>query len=342
VAVTYGGQYDEALERFHRTGPEFEGWLSNHGPMAVEAMARRGRAGDIHSWCDRYVARLDDRPRGIETIDEEGWRDPLGDPVRTGNWLNFFDRVVRQRPWQETVATWWPRLLPGIAAGATHGVIRVGHAVSALQNAETSPRVAELGQALAYWAARWQPICVPALSGNLGVRQAWAALPAVSDQRLGIRHRLSQLEETVGWSDAVSALRPPPRDRVPQALSTLVATSLEHYATEAHSDPTMLVHACTAPNAVATVLRSLPRNQWEPSHRAVWAPTAAVVAAYRPPAPIAAVTLPSPDPGDMLDAAMATRSEHAIKLVDTALRAYERRQGPEPLVAGWTAVQKEA
>jgi hypothetical protein len=70
--------------------------------MAVEAMARRGRGGDIQSWCDRYVARLDERPRGIEKIEEEGWRDPLGDPVRTGNWLNLFDRAVRERPWQDT------------------------------------------------------------------------------------------------------------------------------------------------------------------------------------------------------------------------------------------------
>jgi hypothetical protein len=340
--MTYDGHYDEALERFHRTGPEFEGWLSNHGPMAVEAMARRGRAGDIHSWSDHYIARLDERPRGIEKIEAEGWRDPLGDPVRTGDWLNFFERAVKERPWQDTLATWWPRLLPGIAAAATHGLIRVGHAVGALQDAETPLRVAELGQALAYWAARWQRIAFPALQGSLEVEAAWAALPAVSDQAFGIRHRLSQLEATAGWSDAVRALRPPSREEVPRALSLLVATSLEHYATEGHGNPTMLVHASTAPNAVATVLPSLPAEQWEQSYRAVWVATAAVVAGYRPPAPIVPITLPSPETGELLDAAMATRSEHAIKLVDTALRAHERRQGPSPLVAGWTAIHHQA
>lgn len=96
--MTYDGHYDEALERFHRTGPEFEGWLSNHGPMAVEAMARRGRAGDIHSWSDHYIARLDERPRGIEKIEAEGWRDPLGDPVRTGDWLNSSSAPSRSDP----------------------------------------------------------------------------------------------------------------------------------------------------------------------------------------------------------------------------------------------------
>lgn len=340
--MEYGGQYDEALQRFHATGPEFHGWLSNHGPMAVEAMARQGRSGDIHSWCDGYLGRLDDRPRGIEKIDGEEWRDPLGDPIRTGDWLDFFDRDVTERPWQETLAIWWPRLLPGIAAGATHGVIRVGHAVGALRSSENPLRVAELGQALAYWAARWQPIPVPSLHGRLSVREAWAGLPTVGDQRFGIRHRMAQLDETVDWSDAVSALRPPSRDDVPQALATLVATSLGHYAIEGHGQPTMLVHACTAPNAVARVVPSLPHDLWERSYRAVWAATAAVVAAYRPPAPVAPTVLPSPEPGDLLDAAVATRSEHAIKLVDTALRAHEQHPGTEPLAAGWTAIRAGA
>jgi hypothetical protein len=30
------GTLDEAYERLHVTGPEFEGYLSNHGPMVVE------------------------------------------------------------------------------------------------------------------------------------------------------------------------------------------------------------------------------------------------------------------------------------------------------------------
>ena len=46
------GTYDEALERLHRTGPEFDGWLSNHGPMVVESLARRGRSEVVHRWTD--------------------------------------------------------------------------------------------------------------------------------------------------------------------------------------------------------------------------------------------------------------------------------------------------
>ncbi|MFI5842120.1 hypothetical protein ACIA8K_20640 [Catenuloplanes sp. NPDC051500] len=35
---------DEAYRRLIDTGPERNGWLSNHAPMAVEALAARGRA----------------------------------------------------------------------------------------------------------------------------------------------------------------------------------------------------------------------------------------------------------------------------------------------------------
>jgi Questin oxidase-like len=155
------GILDEAFERIQQTGPERDGWLSNHAPMAAEALAHHGQADRVHRWLDDYVDRLEPRPRGVNAIPVDEWRDPLGDPVRTGDWLDYFDRELAGAPWRDVLARWWPRLLPGIAAGATHGVIRVGHAVRALLDTETKPRVAELGHGLAYWAARWQPISPP-------------------------------------------------------------------------------------------------------------------------------------------------------------------------------------
>ncbi|WP_433346058.1 questin oxidase family protein [Micromonospora sp. CA-111912] len=167
------GILDEAYRRLHRTGPEYEGWLSNHGPMAAEALARHGHGDRVHRWLDGYLRRLDELPRGLRPIDD--WRVALGDPKRAGDWLVHFDRELRERPWREVLGTWWPRLLPGIAAGATHGVIRVGHAVRALRADETGPdRLAELGQALGYWAARWQPVpgAVPPTTPSDGPHEA--------------------------------------------------------------------------------------------------------------------------------------------------------------------------
>ena len=54
---------DEGLARLAPTGPEFRGGLSNHGPMAAEALVRLGRADAVEHWLDGYLRKLDDRAR---------------------------------------------------------------------------------------------------------------------------------------------------------------------------------------------------------------------------------------------------------------------------------------
>lgn len=333
--------YDEALERFHRTGPEFEGWLSNHGPMVVEAMSNQGRPEGIHRWVDGYLTRLDERPRGIEPIDAIAWRDCLGDPIRSGDWIDFFIREVAERPWREVLVQWWPRLLPGIAAGATHGVIRVGHAVDALVRVESQPRIDELAHALAYWATRWLPVPIVAPAGHMAPEQAIAALPAVPMQEFGIRSRIAQLDQTPGWGERVSDLHAPETRQIPAAIDALIDAALGFYATNAHGSPTMLVHAATAPNAVRMVLPVLPDDQWRPSLDAVWTATAAVVAAYRPGRAAPAPAAPA-DAADLLERALAHGGEHVIKLADTAIRAHSRSGSGTALVAGVNAILLDA
>ena len=336
------GTYDEALERFHETGPEFGGWLSNHGPMVVEALSRRHRDPVIHRWTDRYLQRLDDLPRGVYPISPEDWREPLGDATRTGDWVVFFEQAVAETPWQTVLAQWWPRLLPGIAAGATHGVIRVGHAVRALQAAETAPRVAELAQALAYWAARWQPVPVVRTEGSLGIAEVLPTIPRIPRQESGIRTRLAQLEQTAGWLDRAGALGgPADSEEVPHHLDAVVDAVVRHYVTRAHGNPTMLVHAATAPNAVSMTLPSLPPALWRDSFDAAWSASAAVLAAYTPADP-----RPRPTTGltasETLDRAVEHGGEHVIKFTDTALRTYERSHEPDALTAAMVAIELEA
>ncbi len=125
------GTLDEAYERLHATGPEFDGFLSNHGPMAAEAMVRHGHDDMVGSWLDGYMRRLEDFPRGLGPIGSD-WQDALGDLRRVADWTAFFRAEIAEQPWREVLNSWWPRLLPGVVAAATHGVIRVGHAVRAL------------------------------------------------------------------------------------------------------------------------------------------------------------------------------------------------------------------
>ena len=178
---------DETLLRLHRYGPEFEGWLSNHGPMAIEAMGRRGHESRITGWTDEYVKRLDAAPgRGRVLADDEVAHPRSAIQRLARDWLATFRAQLAESSWQSVLSQWWPRLLPGIAAGATHGVIRVGHAVLSLRAEETGPRVAELAHALGYWAMRWQPVPVVAPRGTGRPAEILATVPAVADQSGGI------------------------------------------------------------------------------------------------------------------------------------------------------------
>ncbi|SIN28463.1 questin oxidase family protein [Micromonospora cremea] len=339
------GILDEAYERLHRTGPEYQGWLANHGPMAVEALARHGHQQRVHRWLDDYLGRLDELPRGLRPIDD--WRAALGDAKRAGDWLAYFDRELREHPWREVLGTWWPRLLPGIAAGATHGVIRVGHAVRALDPAGANPqRLAELGQALGYWAARWQqvpgadrlldPTRVAGVSGQslaaeagqpdadgVDVATALAGLPRIDDQSGGILARLGRLPGVPRWEPALAMLRPARTpDEAERGLATLVHRAGLDYLRFGHAAPVMLVHAVTAPTAVLRTLPALDKALWAPSFAAAWAATAAVTSVYAPTGGMAPPTVPAATPAEVFARAARHGDEHVVKLADAVLDAH--------------------
>ncbi|MBB5119993.1 hypothetical protein AF335_23155 [Streptomyces eurocidicus] len=351
------GTLDEALERLHTTGPELGGWLSNHGPMAVEALVRHGHAVTVHPWLDAYRTRLDELPAARYPVTGANWREALGDPRRAGDWIAHFTRLLAERPWRDVLAVWWPRLLPGITAAATHPVIRVGHAVRTLLagTSPTGPRVAELGHALGYWAARHQPLPVPlrlgapGTSGTAGPAEALAAVPLVPDQRGGILDRLAQLPSTPGWPAGAATLRPAAGpDEARELLAGLVREATVRYAAYGHGSPVMLVHAATAPSAVLRTLPALPRELWAASLAAAWEASAAVTTAYSPaePAPVTA-------PGTAVTAVTAVTAEevfaraaahgdaHTIKFTDTALDVAAAEPERAPLVWAAAAVSRE-
>ena len=286
---------DEAYVRLHRWGPEWggENGLSNHGPMAVEVLSRRGYDDQVASWLDRYVARLETLPAEGDPITEDNWAEAMGQGRRVGDWIAFFRRAVREAPWPEVLAAWWPRLLPAIASGATHGLIRTGHAVRTVLAGDTSQyAVDEIAHALGYWAAR--AIFVPGLAapaGDLDAAAALAGLPRLPEQSGVIRERFARLGELAAWTPALTTLRPPETaEDAPAALASLVEAGVRQYATHGHGSPVLLVHVATAPNAMRQLLPALPTGLWASSFAATWAACAAITVAYAPaqPRPVAA------------------------------------------------------
>src|ERR1700680_3833312 len=90
------GTLDEAYQRLHAPGPEFDGYLPNHGPMAAEAMVRRGHGDLVGSWLDGYMRRLEEFPGVISPIGAD-WREALGDPRRIAHLAGSFNPEIRGR-----------------------------------------------------------------------------------------------------------------------------------------------------------------------------------------------------------------------------------------------------
>ena len=329
---------DEGLARLAGTGPEFRGGLSNHGPMATEAMVRLGRADAVERWLDRYLRKLDVPPAPSDRITDQTWREALGAINRVADWDRYFRVQLAEEPWNDVLARWWPRLLPGLAAAATHGVIRTSHAARSLAAAEqagadTAERTDELGRGLAYWAARYLELPGrPRTEGRLDLAAAVSGLPvATREPAAGLIFETlkAELADQPGFGAAVSALHEP--TDVPADLAELAREFARVFLVYGRERPIALLHSVTAPVAARSVLPLLPTELARPTYDALWQVGAALYAVYTGPAtpePLPAGPPPSVD--ELTDRAVATGDEHAVKLTEACLRL--DAETPDPLL----------
>jgi Questin oxidase-like len=131
----------------------------NHGPMACEALSTLGFDQVIDGWVKRIEDSLVEAPGPAEPTwhGEFDWSSQLGDSRLLPEWLGYFGRAIAAEGWRSVVATWVPRLMPGLNGALFHGVIRTSHAVRAIDASESSSRRAELTRALANWATWSRP-----------------------------------------------------------------------------------------------------------------------------------------------------------------------------------------
>ena len=332
----------DALDRLRGTGPEFGGFLANHGPMAAEALVRIGAADVVPGWVDGYRTRLDDAPGVVRGIGDD-WRAHLGDVRLFGDWIAHLRREAADTDWRTLLLRWWPRLLPGLAASATHGVIRTAHAVRSLRSAGPEPHpllVDELAQGLAFWAARYQTVPGdPPLTGPLDAVAATAALPRLDPREPsdgpGIIGRLRVLGRLDGLPTALDAWGP--RLSSPDGALDELITSAARVLAARDDAPIAFCHTVTAPAAVRLVLPELPDLVARASVAASWQVVGAIVAAFAVPADEAERQIVDTDPDPLLERldplAVAHGDEHVIKLTEAVGREYHRTGDTTLLVA---------
>jgi hypothetical protein len=172
---------DPALDILSGYGPQLSNGNFNHAPMVAEALCALGRPDAVMPWIARYRTRLVSRAAAGAPIDPAEWRGALGKRDRFAAWSALFAEELRGAAWQVVLDLWVERLAPGVATAATHGTIRVGHAVRGLSAGESPQRLRELADALASWAASYSelPAAGGLANGLLTPREAIAQVPIV-------------------------------------------------------------------------------------------------------------------------------------------------------------------
>lgn len=317
---------DDALEILEDTGPEFGGGLSNHGPMAAEALLALGRDDAVIPWAENYRRRLREHPEARNPIVDD-WREALGDEKRVGDWVAFFDRQLVERPWRDVLNVWALRLAPGIIAAATHGVIRTGHSVRSMGGRETPARLHELAEGLGYWAARYRtlPEASAEETGRDVPSEALAkveTVPAAAQQRAGlITDGLATLGELPSFANA-AALVDTSAD-TSRFLSDLTEAFAGVYLANASDTGRVItfIHAVTGPSAVRLMAPYLDDDATRACLRYAWQAAVGLYAAFG----TARVSEERKAPGEadgIVDRAVAGKDEHAIKFAEACLREH--------------------
>ena len=333
---------DEALEILKPYATEYRGGLTNHGPMAVEALCALGRSDAVIPWVEHYRKALEPRPTAHDRIVAEEWRASLGDLSRVADWIAFFENEMQEHPWQEVLEAWVPRLASGLIAAATHGPIRVGHAARGIAQSDTPQRRKELAEGLGYWAATFSHL--PGSAGSHPVKagaipsRAIFQLQIIPPEKRGnfalISQALTQLDTYEPFAGALDMVDS--SGDASQFLSDLTATFARVYLANSKSvlGAIVFVHSVTGPSSLRPMLPYLSPEATAAGLRYAWQAAAALFTVYgfktEPEEELASQGF---DREGLIARAIESGDEHAIKFTEVCLREYALNPRPEYLAA---------
>jgi hypothetical protein len=331
---------DEALDRLAPFGPDLRNGLTNHAPMAAEALCALGRPEAVLPWVERYRAGMLPQPAPRARIDPHDWRGALGREDRFADWTAFFADALAEAPWRTVAATWTARLAPGLCTAATHGVLRAAHAVRSLAERETPARCHELAQGLAQWAAAYQTL--PTAAGTTAPAgrpgAAIARVPIVPEAERRFDGTItSSLAGLAGFPRFAAVIDladvAGPAEAV---VSDLTETFARVYLANARDvlGAIVFIHGVTSTAALRSLLPLLDAAAARDALRYAWQTGCALYAAFASRPPVAGdVAPPADDAATLVDLAIAHGDEHAIKLTEACLREHAARASPVYLAA---------
>lgn len=328
---------DDALVRLRPYGISLTNGFTSHAPMVAEALSALGRNSTIAPWIDSATKTHIERAPTDTPIDPDHWQAGLGSRERFADWSCFFEAELGKHLWTDVVAAWAVRLAPGICSDATHGAIRVGHAVRALGVAETPARITELADALASWADTYQVLPHAPHDGQVYAPDdalARVQVIPVSERKAGgsIVAALMQLDDRPEFAPVINFLDVPTTSIETQQDCLLDLTSLFARVAVANikdfSSAIVFVHSVTALTALSRILPHLPATAIVEGIRYGWQASAALYAVYG--------LYPAAAPSDyqslalepLIERAVASGDDHAIKFSEACYALNTLRPDP--------------
>ncbi len=329
---------DEALEMMSRLAP-----LTNHGPMAAEALVTLGRAEVVVPWVEGYKRRFrSGYPETRGRLTRENWREALGDGDRVADWAGLFNRELEEAAWPQVLEKWSAVLAPGLAAAAAHGLIRTGHAVRSLSVKETGLRRRELAEGLAYWAAYYQPLPEAHNTKPAGIRPAQAVdripvLPSEKRLRGSIMIGLRSLDDFPPFAGAADLVET--TGDAGRFITELTETFANAYVKNVNQQNSItLIHTVTAATALRSLLPFLSPATTQRALRYGWQVAAALYSISSPGSTDHVPEAKEIRDDDLIDRAVASQDEHAIKFTEACLREFKLNPRPVYLRAARDAV----
>lgn len=298
---------DAALDALLATEFSYGPGYANHGPMASEALEHQGLVDHIGPFLAAYLPRLRSKEPTATAMDD---------------WRGFVRREAA-------------RLAPDAAALAGHGLLRLAHAVRAVERAETSVRRADLAEAVAYWSSG-SGLSGRAPSGRRSLADALAALPRLpptesSGMLTGTLRRAAADAKVQAALASVAA----PVDHG-AFLDALALAATDRYLANGDEHAFVFIHGVTVSTMASVLLPYLDDEGRSALCAAVAGFVFYAVAGFDVAPDVDGSMVSAPVPTDrraLAARAAATLDDHTIKFTDACLTLAERTGTPEPLVA---------
>lgn len=329
---------DAGLTAIADGGPELRSGLTNHAPMVAEALCALGRGDAVSGWIAAYRSGMTPWPSPSSPIVDGESSAARGDPTRATDWRAFFRARLEVSPWRSVVAESLSWLDRAACADATHGVIRVGHAVRSLGAMETPARRNELADALASWATTFASLGgEPDLSRRgLALDEAMVRIPLLPLGRRKFRGTITSALEPVAdfapFNDVLDALS------VDASASQIAEAFTRVYLANASDALTTIVfvHGVTSITAVGRLVPFLAPEAGQRLLRFGWQSSAALFCAFGRTTFANAPTtfsVPTESVTELASAAVAHSDEHVIKFTQACIEQYTHTGSPTFLVA---------